>query len=86
MTAWGMIVAVLLSCAALLALARMVRGPAVLDRIVAAEALLSLTVAAIGTEAALHRHATTLPILVVISLLGFVGSVAVVRFGAGEEA
>ncbi|MGH8823898.1 MAG: monovalent cation/H+ antiporter complex subunit F, partial [Jiangellaceae bacterium] len=37
-----------------------------------------------GLEAAVNRHATTLPILVVLSLVGFVGSVSVARFAAGE--
>ncbi|MFB9234421.1 monovalent cation/H+ antiporter complex subunit F [Plantactinospora siamensis] len=85
MTVVGIVVVLLLSAAALVTLVRMARGPAMLDRIVAAEALLSLIVVAVGAEAAITRHATTLPILMVLSLLGFVGSVAVVRFSAGEE-
>ena len=32
----------------------------------------------------MNRHATTLPILVVLSLVGFVGAVSVARFAAGE--
>ncbi|MFC7545461.1 monovalent cation/H+ antiporter complex subunit F [Plantactinospora sp. GCM10030261] len=78
-------VAVPLSVAALFALVRLVRGPAVLDRIVAAEVLLTLMVAAVGAEAAINRHTTTLPVLGVLSLLGFVGSVSIVRFSGSEE-
>ncbi|BCL16341.1 monovalent cation/H+ antiporter complex subunit F [Micromonospora sagamiensis] len=76
---------VLLSATALLALARIVRGPSLLDRLVATELLLATMIAAVGTEAAVNRHTTTLPVLVVLSLLGFLGSVALVRFAAGEE-
>ena len=36
-------------------------------------------------EAAVHRHTTTLPILVVLSLLGFVGSVSIARFTRGSD-
>ncbi|GIG86719.1 monovalent cation/H+ antiporter complex subunit F [Plantactinospora endophytica] len=86
MTVVVIIVAVLLSIAATLALARVVRGPALLDRVVAAEVLISIMIGALGAEAAVNRHATTLPILLVLSSLGFVGSVALVRFAAGEEA
>ena len=43
-------------------------------------------VGAVGTEAAVNRHATTLPVLVVLSLLGFVGSVSLVRFAVREQA
>ncbi|MGX7670821.1 monovalent cation/H+ antiporter complex subunit F [Plantactinospora sp. DSM 117369] len=86
MTVALVVVAVLLSTAAALALVRVVRGPALLDRVVAAEVLISIMIGALGVEAAVTRHATTLPILIVLSTLGFVGSVALVRFAAGEEA
>ncbi|MCP3782497.1 monovalent cation/H+ antiporter complex subunit F [Micromonospora sp. A3M-1-15] len=77
---------VLLSVTALLALARIYRGPSLLDRVVAADLLLATMLGAVGAEAAVNRHATTLPVLVVLSLLGFVGSVSLVRFAIREEA
>ncbi|MEU1686237.1 monovalent cation/H+ antiporter complex subunit F [Micromonospora sp. NPDC005707] len=76
---------VLLSVTALLALARIYRGPSLLDRVVAADLLLSAMLGAVGAEAAVNGHATTLPVLVVLSLLGFVGSVSLVRFAVREE-
>ena len=79
------IVTALLSVAALLALFRIVRGPSLLDRVVATDLLLAVIVGAVGTEAAINRHATTLPILVVLAILGFVASVAVVRFAARDD-
>lgn len=80
MTAVVVIVDGLLSVAAFLAMIRIARGPSVLDRMVGLEVLISTIIAALGTEAAYHRNATTLPILVVLALLGFVGSVSVARF------
>ncbi|MCW3813387.1 monovalent cation/H+ antiporter complex subunit F [Micromonospora sp. DR5-3] len=77
---------VLISVTALLALARIYRGPSLLDRVVAADLLLSTMLAAVAVEAAINRHATTLPVLVVLSLLGFVGSVSLVRFAVREVA
>ncbi|EHN11355.1 Na(+) H(+) antiporter subunit F [Patulibacter medicamentivorans] len=79
------IAATMLGVAGLLALIRIVRGPAVLDRIVGLDVLLSCLIGGIGLEAAFNRHGTTLPILAVLALLGFVGSVAVARFAAGDE-
>jgi multicomponent Na+:H+ antiporter subunit F len=76
----------LLLVTALLALARMYRGPALLDRVVAADLLLSTMLAAVGAEAAINRHPFALPVLAVLSLLGFVGSVSLVRFAVREEA
>ncbi|GAB3083436.1 monovalent cation/H+ antiporter complex subunit F [Micromonospora schwarzwaldensis] len=77
---------VLLSATALLALARIYRGPSLLDRIVGADLLLAAMLGAVGAEAAVTRHAATLPVLVVLSLLGFVGSVSLVRFAVRAEA
>ncbi|BCJ67098.1 monovalent cation/H+ antiporter complex subunit F [Polymorphospora rubra] len=78
-------VTALLSTAAVLAIVRIVRGPTLLDRVVATDVLLAVLMGAIGAEAAFNRHATTLPILVVLSILGFVGSVSVVRFAARDD-
>ncbi|RKR90874.1 multisubunit sodium/proton antiporter MrpF subunit [Micromonospora pisi] len=85
MTVVVVIVTALLSAAALLALFRIVRGPSLLDRVVATDLLLAIIVGAVGTEAAVNRHATTLPILVVLAILGFATSVVVVRFAARED-
>lgn len=76
------VAASMLSLAALLALVRVVRGPSALDRVVAMDVLLSCLIGAIGLQAAYGRHGTTLPVLAVLALLGFVGSVAIARFGA----
>ncbi|MEV1157560.1 monovalent cation/H+ antiporter complex subunit F [Micromonospora chokoriensis] len=79
------ILTVLLSVTALLALARLYRGPSLIDRVIAADMLLATMVGAVGAEAAVNRHATTLPVLVVLSLLGFIGSVSLVRFAVREQ-
>jgi|SoiMetStandDraft_5_1073268.scaffolds.fasta_scaffold252110_2 multicomponent Na+:H+ antiporter subunit F len=73
-------VTVLLAASLVLVLIRMVRGPSTLDRAVAADVLLAIVVCAIATEAAYTRDATSLPILVGLSILGFIGSVSVGRF------
>ncbi|MFV2100282.1 monovalent cation/H+ antiporter complex subunit F [Micromonospora sp. LOL_024] len=75
----------LLSLTALLALVRLYRGPTLLDRVVAADMLLATILGAVGAEAAVNRHATTLPVLVVLALLGFVGSVSLVRFAVWDQ-
>jgi multicomponent Na+:H+ antiporter subunit F len=85
LTAVIVIVTALLSVSALLALFRIVRGPSLLDRVVATDLLLAVIVGSVGTEAAVNRHATTLPILVALAILGFVASVGVVRFAAREQ-
>ncbi|MEJ5946082.1 monovalent cation/H+ antiporter complex subunit F [Pseudokineococcus basanitobsidens] len=71
--------------AALCVLVRAVVGPTVLDRVVALDALVVVLVAAFGLEAVARRDATLLPILVVLALVGFVGSVSVARFAAKDS-
>ena len=80
MTVVGIIVSALLVTAMALVLVRIVRGPTTLDRVVAIDVLLAVVVCAIAAEAAYTRDATSLPILVVLSILGFIGSVSVARF------
>jgi multicomponent Na+:H+ antiporter subunit F len=59
---------------------RIVRGPSTLDRIVATDVLLAIVVVALATVAAVTRDTTALPVLAVLSILGFTGSVSVARF------
>ena len=74
----------LLLVAAGCVLARAVVGPTILDRVVALDALVVVLVAAFGLHAAVTRSTATLPILVVLALVGFVGSVSVARFAAKD--
>lgn len=82
MTTVIVISVVMLSVAALLLVIRIAAGPTMLDRVVALDVLVAVLIAALALEAAVNRHTTTLPILVVLSLVGFVGSVSVARFTA----
>lgn len=78
-------------CAAMLvvgaacAVLRAERGPSMLDRTVALDMFTTLLVSAIALEAAYSRRATAVPILVVMSLVAFVGSVTVARFASVER-
>ena len=73
----------LLGGGALLALVRLALGPSLLDRVVATDALLVIISAGLAVYAALTRNPTVVPVLVVVSLLGFVGSVSVARYIGG---
>ena len=74
-----------LGIAALLLLVRISRGPTMLDRAVALDVLVAVLVCGLALEAAMNRHTTTLPILVVLSLIGFVSSVTIARFTPGSD-
>jgi multicomponent Na+:H+ antiporter subunit F len=68
---------------ALLTLVRLARGPSLLDRVVATDVLLVIISAGLAVYAALNRDPTVVPVLVVVSLLAFVGSVSVARYIGG---
>ena len=78
-------IGVLIFASALLTLVRITVGPSVLDRVVATDVLVSIVVCALGAYAAFTRLSTTLPLLVSLSLVGFLGSVAVARFVAADR-
>ncbi|KNE78922.1 MULTISPECIES: monovalent cation/H+ antiporter complex subunit F [Streptomyces] len=65
----------LLSAAALLVLVRLLRGPVALDRIVALDVLLSLIVAGAALGVAARGEDSSLPVLLLLAILAFIGSV-----------
>ncbi|WP_307793908.1 monovalent cation/H+ antiporter complex subunit F [Actinotalea soli] len=78
------ICAVLLTISAGLALVRAEKGPSMLDRTIALDIVTSTIVGAIALEAAWSRRIDTVPILVAVALVGFVGSVTIARFASVE--
>ena len=79
------IATLLLAVAAALTLVRMARGPGTLDRVVAADVIIAVVIAALALEAGLNKHTTTLPVILVLTLLAFAGSLSVARFVAGRD-
>lgn len=75
-------IGVMLGVAALLGVVRMLVGPSILDRAISVDILLASTLTGIGAYAAFDRDPTVLPTLLVLSLLGFVGSVSIAKFVA----
>jgi len=75
-----LVAGVLLAVAALLGLVRMSRGPTTLDRVVASDLLVGVVIAGLAIEAAVNRHTTTAPIMLVLAAVGFAGPVAMARF------
>ena len=77
--------AAMLLVGAALAVVRIERGPSMLDRTIALDVLTATLVAVIALEAAWNKRTDTLPILVVLAMVGFVGSVTIARFAAAES-
>ncbi len=69
----------MLGLAAALTLVRLFRGPSLADRMVALDTLLFTGAAALGTYIARTGTTVFAPVIVVIALVAFVGTVVVAR-------
>ncbi|MGW0481925.1 monovalent cation/H+ antiporter complex subunit F [Nonomuraea sp. NPDC003214] len=85
MTTVYLVTLALLACGAAAALYRVARGPSMLDRAVSLDVLTSLAMCGLGAFAAVTDDYSDVPILLVLSLLGFVGSVSIARFFPGRS-
>ncbi|MFF5992557.1 monovalent cation/H+ antiporter complex subunit F [Prauserella flavalba] len=75
----------LLGLAGLMILLRLVRGPRTLDRILAVDVLVVLIVAGTSVGMAMSLRGIYIALLVAVALLGFVGSISVVRLVERRE-
>lgn len=76
--------ATMLAATGVLCLIRIVRGPTMLDRTVAADVFVAACLSAVGIEAAISGHVDTAPVLLALALVGFLGSVSIARFAARD--
>nr|WP_308493905.1 monovalent cation/H+ antiporter complex subunit F [Microbacterium protaetiae] len=83
---WLMVViAAVFAAAALVTLWRIVRGPSILDRAVAADVLLTEVMCVLGADMVFNHHTRTLPVLLIIAAVGVFGSIAIARFVARKD-
>lgn len=74
------VAAVMLSAAAAITIYRLLAGPSTLDRLVALDAFVAVSMCGIGTWAAFSLDSTVTYSLTALALISFVGSVSVARF------
>lgn len=80
MTAVIIVVSIMLAVAAAGAIFRIIRGPSILDRVLAADVLLAIVGGALIVDMVVYRNFDFLALVIAISLIGFIGSVTVARF------
>lgn len=85
MSALMLTILIVFGIAAVLCLVRMVLGPSILDRAVAADVLLTEVMCVLGAEMAINQHTRTLPVLLIIAAVGVFGSIAVARYVARRD-
>lgn len=80
MTLVWAIAGAMLVAAAIVTMARLLAGPSTLDRLVATDTLVAVTMCGVGTWAAYSRDTTVTYSLAALALISFVGSVSIARF------
>lgn len=80
-----LIVGVLFSAGGVAALYRVIRGPSLLDRVIASDVFVVTIMCVLGAEMAFNQHTETLPVLLVLAAFAFLGSVSFARFMAKQD-
>lgn len=75
-----LVIGVLFAVAALASLFRIVRGPAILDRIIASDMMVTTIICVLGVEMVYNGHTRTVPIMVVLALIAVFASITVSRY------
>ena len=65
---------------ALACLVRIVRGPTILDRMIASDVLLTTLMLAVGTDMVVRGHTSSIPLMTVIAATATLATIAVARF------
>lgn len=69
----------LLAAGAVTAVVRIVRGPSLMDRMIASDVLLTTLVLAVGAEMVINQHANSVLIMIAITAVAAFATVAVAR-------
>lgn len=76
---------VLIAGGALMALARVIVGPTMLNRMLALDVIVTILVSTLAISTGISGNTSLLVVMAALTLLGFVGAVTVARFSAREE-
>ena len=79
-TYFGPVIGILFAVASVIAVIKIIRGPAILDRVLGTDVLLATIMCGLGAYIAFSGRHDLLVVLLVFSLFGFVGSVSVSRY------
>lgn len=75
----------MLGVAAVLAVVRIVRGPSILDRMIASDVLFTILMLGLGVEMVVDEHTRTIPIMLVLAATAFLSTVAVARYVSKQD-
>jgi multicomponent Na+:H+ antiporter subunit F len=82
----SIVAGVMFGVGAIAAVVRIIRGPSILDRALATDVLLAIAICGLGAEMAINEHTDTLVVMLVLAMFAIVGSIAIARFMAKQDA
>src|SRR5699024_12130780 len=75
-----------LLASSIMALVRVERGPSMFDRILGLDVITAVLIGMVTVVAAVTRRTDLVPVLIVLALVGFIGTTSIARFAAAETA
>ena len=85
MNVYYLIIGAILVISVALALIRIIRGPSIIDRVVASDVMLATILIGLVFEMVVNKHTSTMPIVLVVSMFGITGTIAVARFMSRKD-
>ncbi|WBU39287.1 monovalent cation/H+ antiporter complex subunit F [Homoserinibacter sp. YIM 151385] len=85
MTVLHWIAGALFAATGLLAVFRVVRGPSILDRMIASDVLLTCLMLIVGMEMVVNHHTRSIPLMLVLAASAIFGTVAVARYVSKQD-
>jgi len=76
---------VLLAVSAVLAVIRMVRGPSVLDRMMASDVVITVLLLTMGVELLLDARLRTLPVMLALAATASISTIAIARYASRKS-
>lgn len=85
LTVLHLIAGALLAVGALMAVIRIVRGPTILDRMIASDVVLTILILVVGAEMVINGHTRTIPIMLVLTGTAAFATIAVARYVSKQD-
>ena len=80
-----LIVGLMFTAAAFMALFRIVRGPSILDRMIASDVLMTTIILVVGAEMVYNNHTRSIPFMLVLSAIAIFATVSVARYVSKQD-
>nr|WP_217270959.1 monovalent cation/H+ antiporter complex subunit F [Frigoribacterium sp. VKM Ac-2836] len=71
--------------AALASVIRIVRGPSILDRMIASDMLLTTLICVLAADMVFNGHTRTIPVILALALTAVLGSITVARYVSKQD-